>query len=104
MFMYWRIKKLTMREKKPLFNKFNIYLRIAILIIIVAALGACSFLPKEEAVLAPPLVEPAQLDHETAEVKKGEIIKRVRGAGVMISTNIHDLYYSKDGGRLKEIQ
>lgn len=102
--MYWRIKKLTMRKKKPLFNKFSVHLRITILIIIVASLGACTFLPQEEAVLAPPLVEPAQLDHEIAEVEKGEIVRRVRGAGVMNSSNLHDLYYSKDGGRLNEVE
>lgn len=102
--MYWRIKKLAMRKKKSLFNKISTYLRIAFLIIIVVVLGACSFLPQEEEVLAPPLVEPAQLDHETVEVEIGEIVRRVSGAGVMISTSIHDLYYSKDGGRLKGIQ
>src|SRR5699024_10218856 len=58
---------------------------------------------KEEQVLAPPLAEPAQLDLETAEAERGEIIKRVRGAGNMVSSTLHDLYYTRDGGRLKEL-
>src|SRR5690625_4304629 len=103
MFTHWRIKKLPMIKMKSLYSKFNVYLRLALIIIIISALNGCSLLPKEEEVLAPPLAEPAQLDFETAEVERGEIIKRVRGAGNMVSSTLHDLYYTRDGGRLKEV-
>ena len=93
-----------MRKKKSLFNSTSTYGRISVLTLVIALLSGCSFLPKEEAVLAPPLVEPAQLDYETAEVKKGEIIRRVKGSGTMVPTSHHDLYYTKDGGRLKEVK
>src|SRR5699024_5666456 len=59
--------------------------------------------PKEEEVLAPPLAEPVQLDLETAEVEKGEIIKQVKGAGNMVSSTLHDLYYTTDSRHLKEV-
>jgi len=103
MFTHWRIKKLPMIKIESLYSKFDVYFRLALLIIIFSVLCGCSFLPKEEEVLAPPLAEPVQLDLETAEVEKGEIIKQVKGAGNMVSSTLHDLYYTRDGGRLKEV-
>src|SRR5690625_7721588 len=103
MFTHWRIKKLPMIKIESLYSKFDVYFRLALLIIIFSVLCGCSFLPKEEEVLAPPLAEPVQLDLETAEVEKGEIIKQVKGAGNMVSSTLHDLYYTRGGGRLKEV-
>lgn len=103
MFIHWRIGKLRKKNKKLSSNRINVYYLLGTLAFFSFFLGGCSFLPKEEPVLAPPLVEPAQLDYETAEVKKGEIIKRVKGSGTMVPTSHHDLYYTKDGGRLKKI-
>ena len=77
--------------------------RLGVAALLITLISGCSFLPKEEPVLAPPLTEPAQMDYQTAEVKKGEIIKRVKGSGIMVPTSHYDLYYTKDGGRLKEI-
>lgn len=91
------------KNKKLSSNRINVYYLIGVLALVSIFLGGCSFLPKEEPVLAPPLVEPAQLDYETAEVKKAEIIKRVKGSGTMVPTSHQDLYYTKDGGRLKKI-
>lgn len=91
------IKKLRSKEAFAIYSIFGIF------VLLIALTSGCSFLPKEEPVLAPPLVEPAQLDYNTAEVTKGEIIKRAKGTGTMVSTSNHDLYYSQDGSRLKEI-
>src|SRR5699024_11757906 len=99
MFTHWRIKKLLMIKKKSLYSKFNVYLRLSLLIIIITVLHGCSFLPKEEQVLAPPLAEPAQLDLETAEVERGETIKKVRGAGNTVASTLHELKYTTDGER-----
>jgi len=90
-------------NKKSSSNRIKVYFLLGVFALLSIFLGGCSFLPKEEPVLAPPLVEPAKLDYETAEVKKGEIIKRVKGSGTMVPTSHHDLYYTKDGGRLKKI-
>lgn len=89
-----------MKTIKYLYKKTNI---IWFPFIIAILVSGCSFLPKEDEVLAPPLVEPSQIDYETAAVQKGEIIRRVQGAGTIISSDIKDLYFSRDGGRLKEI-
>src|SRR5690625_413975 len=103
MFTHWRIKKLPIIFILSFYIYFDVYFRLVLLIIIFSVLCGCSFLPKEEEVLAPPLAEPVQLDLETAEVEKGEIIKQVKGAGNMVSSTLHDLYYTRDGGRLKEV-
>ncbi|MBS4204911.1 efflux RND transporter periplasmic adaptor subunit [Lederbergia citrea] len=92
---------MTIGKKKFTSKKISIYCSFGIIASVL--MGGCSFLPKEEPVLAPPLVEPAQLDYETAKVKTGEIIKRVKGSGTLVPTSHHDLYYSKDGGRLKKV-
>lgn len=56
-------------------------LRLSIFVFIMLALAACSLLPKEEPVLAPPLVEPAQIQFATAEVERGEIAIRFHAVG-----------------------
>lgn len=88
---------------KPFPKLLIISLRIVVAAMLATLVSGCTFLPREEPVLAPPLTEPAQLDYRTVEVKKGGIIKSVKGLGVMVPKNNYDLYYSKDGGRLKEI-
>ena len=77
--------------------------RLGFLILFLAFLSACSFLPKEEQVLAPPLTEPPQIEYNTSEVTRGDIKTGLRGFGVLVPKNNHDLHYSQDGGRLKEI-
>jgi len=92
-----------MRRKNYLFKFISYGSCLTILTLLPISLSGCSFLPKEEQTLAPPLVEPAKLDYEVAKVKKGGIIRRVSGTGTLIPIHHLDLSYSKDGGRLKKI-
>lgn len=93
-----------MRKKNLVYKNGNRGLsKVSMLVVLVGLLSACSILPQEEQVLAPPLVEPAKLEYETAEVTKGEIIKRVKGTGSLVPLENQSLYYEKDGGRLKDI-
>jgi len=66
-------------------------------------LSACSLLPKEEPVLAPPLVEPAKIEYDVAEVKKGELVKHVKGLATVTPLENEPLSFSHSGGRLKKI-
>src|SRR5690606_8605722 len=100
MFIHWRIRKLPIKKKKILYKR---YAFIWLAIVFGTILGGCSFLPKEEPVLAPPLSEPPELDYETAVVTRGELVKSVNGAGTFVSEKQHDLFYSNDGGRLEEV-
>ncbi|MFT4414837.1 efflux RND transporter periplasmic adaptor subunit [Fredinandcohnia humi] len=71
--------------------------------LMVFPISACSFLPKEEPVLAPPLVEPAKVEYDVSEVKKGSIVKRVKGVGSLYPVENHNLSYPESGGRISKI-
>ncbi len=66
-------------------------------------LSACSLLPKEEPVLAPPLVEPATIDYDTVTIKTGDIVKRVKGMGTIVPLDHQPLSFTQSGGRIKKI-
>jgi membrane fusion protein, macrolide-specific efflux system len=70
---------------------------------IMLPLSACSFLPKEEPALAPPLVEPAKIQYDMVEVKKGDLMKSIKGVGSLSPIQNHSLFYPNTGGRIKEI-
>lgn len=99
--MHWRIKNLTIKKTKSSYKKQ--FIRYSAVILFIIVLSGCGLLPKEEETLAPPLSEPAQLDYKTEEVKVGNITNSVKGLGTMVPKNNVDLFYKKDGGRLKEI-
>lgn len=66
-------------------------------------LSACSLLPKEEEVIAPPLVEPAEVEYDIAEVKEGEIINRLTGIASFVPVGSESLYFEQEGVRLKKV-
>ncbi|GAE36377.1 efflux RND transporter periplasmic adaptor subunit [Halalkalibacter akibai] len=84
-------------------NKLKAIVRASLGTVILISATGCSLLPKEEAALAPPLVEPAQIEYDVAEVELGDITTAVRGSGNFIPLESHDLFYTQDGGRLKNI-
>src|SRR5690625_5768096 len=53
--------------------------------------------------VAPPLVESAQVEYDIEEVKKGEIIKRLTGIANFVPVGNENLYFEQEGGRLKKI-
>lgn len=94
---HWR-----MEELKPFnSNRFATYPLLSFALII--PLTACSLLPKEEQVLAPPLVEPAKIEYDTAEVIKGELVKHVKGLATVTPLENEPLSFTQSGGRLKKI-
>lgn len=69
--------------------------------IIALSLTGCYFFPKEEDVLAPPLVEPQQIKYTTMDVKKGKIEKKLVVDAFFISTKLEALSFTDRGGTLK---
>jgi len=67
------------------------------------SLSGCYLFPKEEEVLAPPLVEPPEITYDTTEVKKGTIEKKITGSGTFVSVMQENLFFKNRGGRLKAI-
>src|SRR5690625_4337581 len=84
-------------------NSLSIKLYLATMLTLTLLLSACSLLPKEEEVVAPPLVKPAQVEYNVAEVKEGEIIKRLTGIASFVPIGSESLYFEQDDGRLKKI-
>lgn len=66
------------------------------------SLTGCSLFPKEEAVLAPPLVEPSPVKYEVASVEQGTIVKSVKGSSTFTSVDKRELSFKETKGlRLK---
>src|SRR5690606_40663397 len=90
MSIHWRIRTLPIVNKKllskPSFKGLSIVVSLSVV------LTGCSFLPKEEPVLAPPLVEPAEMDYETVEVTKGDLIKKDRKSTRLNSSHVKISY------------
>lgn len=66
-------------------------------------LSACSFLPKEEEVVAPPLAEPANIYYDTAEVKNSGIVKRLTGLATFVPVTSENVFYDQSGGQIDDI-
>jgi len=63
----------------------------------------CGILPKEEELLAPPLMEPVQVSYSTVKAKRGDIIKTVRGSGRFAALESKYMFFEGRSGRLKDI-
>lgn len=87
----------------PIRNSLSIKLYLATGFALIFLLSACSLLPKEQEMVAPPLVESAQVEYDIEEVKKGEIIKRLTGIANFVPVGNENLYFEQEGGRLKKI-
>jgi macrolide-specific efflux system membrane fusion protein len=81
----------------------SIWSKIVLVGCLAAFVSGCSLLPKEEEALKPPLFEPPQENHETMEVKRGNIAKQVRGVAVFESVKSEYYQFEDASGKLKEI-
>src|SRR5690606_28641602 len=78
-------------------------LLLIIMTLLMTSLSGCYLFPKEEEVLAPPLVEPPEITYETQEVKKGVIEKKITASGTFVSIEQANMFFKHRGGRLKKI-
>jgi multidrug efflux pump subunit AcrA (membrane-fusion protein) len=76
---------------------------IAVIFVILIIATGCSLLPQEEAVLAPPLVAPAQVNYQLTEVVRGDIVLSLRGVANFSAYKMDDLFFRSASGRLKEV-
>lgn len=65
---------------------------------ITVLLTGCSLFPKEEPMLAPPLVEPEQVSYEVAEVTKGTIMKSIKGSSTFTTVDKKELSFPETKG------
>ncbi len=66
-------------------------------------LQGCSIIPREDDVLAPPLIKPVKVTYELYEVKRQTILDTMRGGATFIYNRHSSLLYKNNGGRLKAI-
>jgi membrane fusion protein, macrolide-specific efflux system len=69
----------------------------------VLALAGCYLFPKEEKVLAPPLLVNPEVSYSTTEVKKGTITVESSLNGTFASMTETPLYFRVSGSRLKSV-
>src|SRR3954451_1871589 len=96
MSIHWKTAKLHIIQKKSFWKN-------SLFIVPLLLLTSCSIFPKEESVLAPPLMKPAKIEYKTAEVTKGKLVKRVKGMGSLVPVGSHNLYYRESGGRIEKV-
>ncbi|HHY82476.1 MAG TPA: efflux RND transporter periplasmic adaptor subunit [Clostridiales bacterium] len=73
------------------------------LALLIALLTGCELFPKEETLLAPPLMEPVAVSYSTVKAKRGDIVKTIRGSGNFVSIESKYMFFEARGGRLKDI-
>lgn len=81
----------------------NIFILTLVIALTVTTLAGCSLYPKEEQMLAPPLVEAPKITYDEATVAKGNIEKKISGQATLISVNQANFFFKFKGGTLKSI-
>lgn len=76
---------------------------LSLLTFLLISLSGCYLFPKEEEVLAPPLIEPPEITYDTTAAKKGTVEKKITGSGSFVSISQSNLFFKSRGGRLKGI-
>jgi multidrug efflux pump subunit AcrA (membrane-fusion protein) len=78
---------------------------LAALIMILASLLAagCNFLPAEEEILEPPMVEPSKVEYKTKPVERGNLVSQVNMSGFFFSNKQQSLSFEKTSGRLNDV-
>lgn len=72
-------------------------------VLLSSSLSGCYFFPKEEEVLAPPLIEPPKIIYDTIDVKKGTIERKIMGSGSFMSVSQENLNFKFRSGYLKAL-
>jgi RND family efflux transporter MFP subunit len=71
--------------------------------IISMVLSSCYLFPKEEEILAPPLIEPAEITYSVIEVKRGDIERKLTSYGSFVSVEQSNVFYKGTSGRIEYI-
>ncbi len=80
-------------------------LRLASFVLMAALLSGCTFLfPQEEELLAPPLVEPAEVVYRTMEAKAGDIEQKLDVYANFSPSKTASVAFEGQGGRIADIR
>jgi RND family efflux transporter MFP subunit len=76
----------------------------AAILLVGSMLVGCSILPKEEEVMKPPLVKPADENYKTVKATKGTIAREIRGIATFVSTKTEHVQLTVQGGRIDSVK
>jgi macrolide-specific efflux system membrane fusion protein len=65
--------------------------------------AGCYLFPREEKILAPPLIRAPEIEYDTVAVRRDTVEKRILGSGVLVSVEQSDQFFRQSGGRIKSI-
>jgi membrane fusion protein, macrolide-specific efflux system len=83
-----------------MFKKSILFLLIPIISIV---LSSCYLFPKEEQILAPPLIEPAEITYSVIEVERGNIERKLTSYGSFVSIDQSNVFYEGTSGRIESV-
>jgi len=72
--------------------------------IISIVLSSCYLFPREEQILAPPLIEPAEITYSVIEVERGDIERKLTSYGSFVSVEQSNVFYEGTSGRIDTIE
>jgi multidrug efflux pump subunit AcrA (membrane-fusion protein) len=73
-------------------------------VILASLLAAgCNFLPAEEEILEPPMVEPSKVDYKTKPVERGDLVSQLSMSSFFFSNKQQSLSFEQTSGRLKDV-
>ena len=76
---------------------------IPVFALLLTLLSGCWLLPKEDEVLAPPVIEQQEVSYKTEVVKRGYMEKNITVTGYFVPVKMEPHYFSHGGGRIKQI-
>ncbi|HCS73548.1 MAG TPA: hypothetical protein DIW17_06705 [Clostridiales bacterium] len=79
------------------------FLSVIAMTLLLFLLAGCELFPTEEALLAPPLMKPAEVSYSTVKAKRGDIVKTIQGSGSFVSIDSKYFFFETRGGRFKKI-
>lgn len=70
---------------------------------VIFLLSGCYLMPKEERILAPPLVEAPEIEYDTIEASKGSIVNSIRKTGSFVAVEQISVHYKNLSGRIASL-
>lgn len=100
--MWYVMSKLILNSYKPprVLKRISTFVMGGVISI---SMTGCYFFPKEEEVLAPPLIETPKISFTTMDVKSGNIERKISVNGTFTSAHLENLYFKFRGGYLKTV-
>lgn len=92
--------KLSYKTQLNILKKAGIFISS---FLILFTFSGCKLLPKEEAVVAPSLIETPKVTYNTVDVTKGSIVNKLSAQGNFVSARQQNLFFEQKGGNIAKV-